>query len=908
MDEMASDGRNIIFENSRVKTRWGYNDIGTNLPLDSQNRSVTCVAEYKELRGASTTKVAFTSNNIYIYNDSTSEWEVITPVLYNTGTVTWPTNGAISTFDTGTIADSVANVPISICSPAANKIAVAYCLSSVGVCRVGTIAADGAITWGATSNFYAGRCEYVSICSPDADKIAIAYRDIADSGHGKCVVNTISGTTLGAWGATSEFIGSNCLSTSICSPSTDKIAVAYSYYPLITSACKANTISGSTLQSWGAESAFTPNAAGGYSICSPSSDKVAVTFQDNSDSDKGKCVVNTLSGVTFQTWGTVSTFEESTIGNRGNISICSPSADKVAIAYNDTADSNKGKCIVNTISGTTLGTWGSSSEFNSNSVSGIYICSQDTDKIAIGFFDNSSGICVVSDITATTLGTWSADIEFETGAIEFAPICPHDTNRVAVAYNDVDDTYDGKARAINLRVEGSGTTWDGTWTNNLYEIKFGTNLVDGTGVPDTWHLIEDFVDADTLYIGSYPSIVQAGVSYVLRQNFNSSESDYFDACNMVSDLTAQNEWLIVTNGVELPFKYTGSGDASALGGTPPYSKYCLVYYGHLLLGNCKDNATGNALPQSVYWSVRGNPEDWTNSGYGFVDLLDNDDEITGMEILGERAFIFKERSIVGCTYTGQADPAFVFTEDMITEVGCPSGRTIVNTGREIIFLASDNIYSFNGFEVAPVGSPIIDDLLGVLNTTYDYKSHAVNLPTKNLYCLFITTTSDTNPDLCYVYHYYEKSWTIWALPDNITATTVLEDDTIMMGDSAGYVYLIDFTDTNDNGTNISAYIDTKDFNFISQQIGEFTARINESVVRLRDNAGQVNVYASTDHGNTWSLPVTINQNITEEMRDHIQNWFLRSRHVMFRIENVGGSEYEMESFEISLEKSGTNRR
>jgi hypothetical protein len=901
MDEMASDGRNIIFENSRVKTRWGYDNIGTNLPLDG---TITGVAEYKELRGDSTTKIACTTESVSAYNSVSDLWETITP-FYNTGTITWPNTGAIKEVEAGTTSYT------SICSPDTDKIAIAYrdvSDSGKGKCVAGTIAADGTITLGAIVEFEAGSTNWISICSPDTDKIAIAYADGGDGSKGKCVVGTISGVTITINVLDiEEFEPGSTSYTSICSPDTDKIAIAYSDVgDSGRGSCTVATIATTTL-TFGAITQFMSLPTFYISVSSPNTDQVVVSFVVSTTNDEGWCTPLSISGTTLS----LGTGRQFNSGNTLQTSVCSPDTDKITVAYIDNDDGNKGKVLVGTLSGNVLTLDADSLlTFHSGATGHPAICSSNTDKVSIAYQDDGDsgkGKNIVGSIVGTTL-TLGADSEFEPGAAAFNSACSYDVEKIGIAFVDNDDGFKGKAISINYRAEGSGVTWSGTWPNNTYEIKFGTTDIGGTGSPDVWYLINDFLDTDSLVLAVYSTSVQSGVSYVIRQNLISIASTYFDVCNIVEDLSAQNELLILTNYEDYVQKYTGTGSMAILGGNPPYARYCMVYYGHLLLGNCKDNATGAALPQSVYWSVRGNPEDWTNSGYGFVDLLDNDDEITGMEILGERAFIFKEKSIVGCTYTGQADPAFVFTEDMITEVGCPSGRTIVNTGREIIFLASDNVYSFNGFEIVPVGSPIIDDLLSVLNTTYDYKSHAVNLPTKNLYCLFITTTSDTNPDLCYVYHYYEKSWTIWAFADNITATTVLEDDTIMMGDSAGYVYDIDFTDTNDNGTNISAYIDTKDFNFISQQIGEFTARINESVVRLRDNAGQVNVYASTDHGNTWSLPVTINQNITEEMRDHIQNWFLRSRHVMFRIENVSGSEYEMESFEISLEKSGTNRR
>ena len=490
-----------------------------------------------------------------------------------------------------------------------------------------------------------------------------------------------------------------------------------------------------------------------------------------------------------------------------------------------------------------------------------------------------------------------------------------DGNFFLVAYDDDDDSSKGKvAYGYTNRLKLTTGTWTASWPDDTYQIKYGTTSKTGTGSPtDVWFQVNDFLTTTTLAFShptdtlNDPQYLVHDSTYIIDMIFTSTETDYFDTCNVIEDLTAQNELLVVTNNVELPIKYDGT-TAETLGGNPPYGRYCMVFSGHLLLADCKDNATGNSLPQSVYWSARGEPEDWSGTGSGYNDLLDNDDKITGMELLANRAFIFKEKSIVLCTFTSQADPAFVFDEDLVKGVGAPSGRTVINNGKEIIFLASDNIYSFNGYDVDPIGDPVIDDILAVIDTTYDYKSHAVHLPTKNLYVLFIVESGQTSPSRCYVHNYFKKSWTIWEFAHTITSTCTLEDDTIMMGDSSGNVFLMDFTDTDDFGTDIDAYVDTKDFTFTSQQIGEFEARILESEVEARDKGGQIQIKLSTDHGNSWSLPVTISQDITEEVKVHIQNWFQRSRTAIFRISNVSSSEFDIEGLGIGVEKAGTNRR
>lgn len=116
------------------------------------------------------------------------------------------------------------------------------------------------------------------------------------------------------------------------------------------------------------------------------------------------------------------------------------------------------------------------------------------------------------------------------------------------------------------------------------------------------------------------------------------------ANNIWSFLTFNNV-LIGFGGIstapDTPIKYTGSGNAAALSGTPPSAYGCVQ-------GNNRVFAFRTAAsPSIVQWSILGNPQDWTGTGSGSQTISTSDnDSVTAMAILNNSvALVFKQNSI-----------------------------------------------------------------------------------------------------------------------------------------------------------------------------------------------------------------------------------------------------------------------
>ena len=212
------------------------------------------------------------------------------------------------------------------------------------------------------------------------------------------------------------------------------------------------TISGNSV-SFGTE-VFLPTQGDAHvpsrtNICFDSNvNKFLVIWYDSNDGNKGKSAVGTISGTNVSFGSTVTFHNAST-----DWMACSfdPDTNKILVVYEDAADSNKGKAVVGTISGTSI-SYGSEVEFRSDTdgldqIGAVY----DTNLNAhvITYFNNQTPRyieTVVGQISGTT-ATFSTPVVLTnsiTDEIAYPTFDP-DTNKVIVAYRDDDDSGKGKA-------------------------------------------------------------------------------------------------------------------------------------------------------------------------------------------------------------------------------------------------------------------------------------------------------------------------------------------------------------------------------------------------------------------------------------------------------------------------------
>ena len=221
-----------------------------------------------------------------------------------------------------------------------------------------------------------------------------------------------------------------------------------------------------------------------------------------------------------------------------------------------------------------------------------------------------------------------------------------------------------------------------------------------------------------------------------------------------------NDLFIVTNGTDNIMKWEGTTWADLGGATGNYKAKCMApFYSTLVLGHTIES--GTACPYRIRWSDTGDPENWSTGNAGFVDLMDTADFITALVQMGDRLFVFKERSIWELIFVGDTGSAMFEPRLVIDGIGTYAGKTCINLGTKILFFGSDSIYSFDGLHIDSVS----DQLFPILYETGEKivqhnklnRAVAEYVEETGDYIVALPTGND-NPDLLLRYNVKDKSW------------------------------------------------------------------------------------------------------------------------------------------------------
>lgn len=209
--------------------------------------------------------------------------------------------------------------------------------------------------------------------------------------------------------------------------------------------------------------------------------------------------------------------------------------------------------------------------------------------------------------------------------------------------------------------------------------------------------------------------------------------------------------LVFTNYIDAIKKWVPIGNFADLGGVPSglRAKYVLAYGVYLILAHI--NTGSLTVGNRVQWSDTGAIETWTGGNSGSVDLVEDGNNITGMNIFGSYIAVHKETSIY-LGYMVNTSDIFIF-DRKYTGVGTISNNSIqnLNTGDQI-FLANDGIRIFNGLSTNLIPSGINNEIAKTINYKYLSNCWSVVVPEINEYWLGIPTYGDI-PSEVYKFNY-----------------------------------------------------------------------------------------------------------------------------------------------------------
>lgn len=260
--------------------------------------------------------------------------------------------------------------------------------------------------------------------------------------------------------------------------------------------------------------------------------------------------------------------------------------------------------------------------------------------------------------------------------------------------------------------------------------------------------------------------------------------------NNIWDMFTFGDQIIGVGGApNAPWKWTGSGNASLLGGSPPSGNFGFQQNNRVFIGNTTSN------PSRIQWSVLSDATDWSGAGSGSADVWTNDgDVLVGTGILGDdNVLLFKQRSIhrlVGRTApfpifplfkeTGAVGKHAIIVADGICYFITPRGRMKATDGTQIESFPDDIDNIWDGLNRSRL--PYIQ---GVRYTGQGFD---------HLIWLCSNTTSSTN-NLAIVWDLVNKCWLQHTSGYDANVLTKIQNGSLYGGHYNGQIYLKDVSST-----------------------------------------------------------------------------------------------------------------
>lgn len=259
-----------------------------------------------------------------------------------------------------------------------------------------------------------------------------------------------------------------------------------------------------------------------------------------------------------------------------------------------------------------------------------------------------------------------------------------------------------------------------------------------------------------------------------------------------------NDIVIATNLSDDPIKWTGTGNAAALGGSPPKGQWLTSFNGRVCIGNAKVGAS--PFPARVYYSDLDLPESWDTTDDFWEFEADDGQFITGILPLGQRLIVYKSDSIG--VVSGYGLTSWTVDRSFKKGVGCISGYTLKSARifvqgvmKEVhIFLGEDGLYAFDGSEVIRLSDKAKDFLKSQNTSRFPNAVGSYYKPLDQYYCFFSSSGSSQN-DAGLIYD--TRKGGIWPL-DNINANyaAIVENSTtdideLHVGSNDSIVYRFD---------------------------------------------------------------------------------------------------------------------
>ena len=310
----------------------------------------------------------------------------------------------------------------------------------------------------------------------NSNKVVIAYRDDGNSRKGTAVVGTVSGDSI-TFGSDVVFDPSTEARpfSVVFDSSSNKVVISF-IVPDTNGSSIVGTVSGNSI-SFGSSTTFTTNTIISLDATFDSnSNKVVIVYRDENNSNRGRAVVGTVSGTSISFGGSsnfttnTATFVAVTFDSSNN---------KVVAAIRDGSNSNYGTAFVGTVSGTSI-SFGTGVVFES-ATTNYPKAAFDTNlnKVLISYSDGGNsnyGTAIVGTVSGTSISFGTAAV-FETGGVEHLSSSYDSTNqKFVIAYDDGGNS--GYGTYVVGTVSGTSISFGTPAVFNSASTSFTTTVFD----------------------------------------------------------------------------------------------------------------------------------------------------------------------------------------------------------------------------------------------------------------------------------------------------------------------------------------------------------------------------------------------------------------------------------------------
>ena len=286
------------------------------------------------------------------------------------------------------------------------------------------------------------------VYDPDEDKFVLVYSDGGAGNYLTARVASVSGTTI-TFGTAVVIQSANVASSSAVYDTTaDKVVVAYRGHTNDYLTGIVGTVSGTSI-SFGSKTTLASKRPFYIkTVYDSNADKTAVFYEDSADTNDGYYVVCTVSG-TGITPGTTAAFHAA---NTTNIAAAYDStAQKIVITYADVGNSSYGTAIVGTISGTSM-SFGSEVVFSGTSyVSSLSVSYDSTNNKTFVFYDkaDSAATGIIGTVSGTSI-SFGSESTLTSGNISYTDSTfDSSAGKALVVYRDIGNSSYGTLFAVD---------------------------------------------------------------------------------------------------------------------------------------------------------------------------------------------------------------------------------------------------------------------------------------------------------------------------------------------------------------------------------------------------------------------------------------------------------------------------